>query len=599
MTNKDGRGNTHTGASADDLNGVISRVYDVALDPLRYEEMLDSWEQAIASFRQDFQDLSLLANGLFADHVSRANSMLDTLSRSDTLDETDALLSSLTGTAAFVIGPDLTLVSANSASISSLGAVPGGPLSQLTIEPADATVMAERCRAIFHGQSASTTMLRIRTSETDRIVVVQFRLVTKADGVPVIVAACSEPNLDSRLPDTMRKVFGLTRAEAEIVMSLMRGRNPREVAEARGRSPETIRGQIKTILGKTETRSQVELIRLIMSLLTLAAQDACPTETKDDPMASSGGISRLERLIFQTVPLPDRRRMDYLVMGDPGGRPVIFLPNGFGYQRLTASAELDARQRGLRLIAPILPGYGRSSGLPIKAHYGQGAARDIARLLDHLKLSQITAITISGAHNYLSELEKIRPNSTRLIIATAGFLPFDRSQQFERMGKWHRFVQSTSRFSPRLLPFVVRAGFRLAARTGPANFMTSVFKSSPADLSVIADSEALEAFVASSIGTNSYWHSAHVAYAQQAMNIEREDQADLLKWMSARVPVHFVNGDQDVGMRLETLKELRPSYPNITFHTLRNAGQLIIYSHWRYVFDLLHSLEKEPLQSGN
>lgn len=581
------------------FDDLIARVYDVALDPLRLEELVDAWETSIAQFRGPRWDLSFLENGTVRDHVTRAQSILESISAAAEQDSNDELLARFAGVAAIVVDPELVLQAATPAAQQNLAAEVEASIQALQIEPADLDVLVRECRDLFAATLPHTPMLRVRAAQKQHIIIVHMRRIERSDKSKAIVIACSELHFPDELGAMLREFWGLTPAEAEIAIALTKGLSPQEVASFRNRSAETVRGQIKTILSKTEVRNQVELIRMIMSLLAIAAPDAPWSKAEDDPLANSGGVSKLERLTFQTVILPNQRRMDYLLIGDPIGRPVMFLPNAFGYQRLTASAEFDLRRRGVRLIVPILPGYGRSSGVPIKAHYGQEAARDLARLLDHLKVSQITGITISGAHNYLSELEKIRPDSTRLIIATAGLLPFDRAQQFQRMGKWHRFVQSTGRFNPRILPFVVRAGFRMAASKGPANFLKSVFKSSPADLRVIADPEALEAFLASSVGVNSPWHSAHVALAQQTMNVEREDQSALLKWMSARVPVHFLNGDQDVGMRMETLNELRSDFPDITFHIIENAGQLIVYSHWRYVFDLLDCLEKEAPQAEN
>lgn len=44
----------------------------------------------------------------------------------------------------------------------------------------------------------------------------------------------------------------------------------KDIAEARGRSAETVRTQLRSILAKTETHSQSELVRVVLGLMDVA-----------------------------------------------------------------------------------------------------------------------------------------------------------------------------------------------------------------------------------------------------------------------------------------------------------------------------------------
>ena len=63
--------------------------------------------------------------------------------------------------------------------------------------------------------------------------------------------------LDQKLT---QEVYGLTRTEAEIANAMFSGMNPREIAETRRVSIETVRSHIKNLLQKTESSRQVELV---------------------------------------------------------------------------------------------------------------------------------------------------------------------------------------------------------------------------------------------------------------------------------------------------------------------------------------------------
>lgn len=61
--------------------------------------------------------------------------------------------------------------------------------------------------------------------------------------------------------------FGLTPAESRVARELLGGKSPKEIADEFGTSPNTIRTQVKSVLAKTNTRRQSELVSLILRTL--------------------------------------------------------------------------------------------------------------------------------------------------------------------------------------------------------------------------------------------------------------------------------------------------------------------------------------------
>jgi DNA-binding CsgD family transcriptional regulator len=62
------------------------------------------------------------------------------------------------------------------------------------------------------------------------------------------------------------QLFGLTRAEAELVQLLVDGRTPAECAEYRETSVATVRTQLSSIYAKTGAASQAQLMRLVLTV---------------------------------------------------------------------------------------------------------------------------------------------------------------------------------------------------------------------------------------------------------------------------------------------------------------------------------------------
>ena len=67
-------------------------------------------------------------------------------------------------------------------------------------------------------------------------------------------------------PDLLRRLFGLTQAEAEVACALYGGATKSAVATTRGLRESTIRSQVDAILLKTGTTNLRDLERLLASL---------------------------------------------------------------------------------------------------------------------------------------------------------------------------------------------------------------------------------------------------------------------------------------------------------------------------------------------
>ena len=64
--------------------------------------------------------------------------------------------------------------------------------------------------------------------------------------------------------EALREHLGLTAREADVVLRLCRGASPNHIAETIGLTPETVRLNLKRAYSKTDTHSQVELVRTLL-----------------------------------------------------------------------------------------------------------------------------------------------------------------------------------------------------------------------------------------------------------------------------------------------------------------------------------------------
>ena len=68
-----------------------------------------------------------------------------------------------------------------------------------------------------------------------------------------------------RPPERLRRVYGLTRREAEVASRLVEGMSPSEIRDALGVTIHTVRGHLKQLFAKTDTHRQAELVRVLLA----------------------------------------------------------------------------------------------------------------------------------------------------------------------------------------------------------------------------------------------------------------------------------------------------------------------------------------------
>jgi DNA-binding CsgD family transcriptional regulator len=82
-----------------------------------------------------------------------------------------------------------------------------------------------------------------------------------------VILFISDPELKPAVrSDVLRELYGLTQAETRVALSLLADQSLVETADQMGVAHETVRSQLKSVLHKTGTRRQGELIRLLSNL---------------------------------------------------------------------------------------------------------------------------------------------------------------------------------------------------------------------------------------------------------------------------------------------------------------------------------------------
>lgn len=565
---------------------LIGHLYDVAVDPGHYEAMIDHWETMLRPALEGQMAGATDPHDLVGRHVLRADRVLEQVLMTPQDDGAAAQVERIRQTACFTVDGRGHMAAVNNATTLMFGLTAGARARDLPLARGEADKLITLAASLLQSNAPISRVLCLRLRETGRLLVLQLRLCRPPTEAAFVLCVTSEIHWPDGFAQLMEDSFGLSPSEIEVLRFLAEGLSVADIAAQRRRSLETVRVQLKSLQSRTGTRSQQELIRLALTTLNSLRDQALPASERRT------GPAEVETRRFA---LKGGRQMEYLVFGNPEGRPVLFLPLDMGFVRWPPKAEADALRRGLRIIVPIRAGYGGSSPAPARSEFFRQFISDHLDLLDHLRIPRLPILTLGDDSLLAIRLYAAAPQRFSALLACAGALPLTSNEQIQRMGKWHRFILGGARLTPHLLPFMVRAGAAMARRYGKTRFLASVFSSSPADAATFAIPDVAEAMIVGSEVMLSADHCAAGPFAQSVAALAQADWTGPMAQLrsgveNGRMKVQFFSGEQDPQTPQETMVEQRDEHPWIEFTVYPDAGQLLFFLKWRDVIARLDEI---------
>lgn len=581
MKDKD-RGLIPTPVAGHQRTEIVDRLYDVALDPIRLEELVDVWEGHLGPLRRGpVDEVAPIEDPEIEAHINRASVFLDRYEATSRNDRHRSVLEQIHRSAAFLSEGGALITAFNRPAAIAFGLREGAPITDLPFDAGDIDKLMSAIRKITVGRAKQVITLRIRSTVTGGPVIARVGPVASPDGRTMAVVISTELVWPEGFAEIVQEAFGLTTAEVEIVRGITLGLPVKDIAEARGRSPETVRTQIRSILAKSETHGQSELIRVILGLMDVVQ---LPVEKMPGLAPRSGALTPAQ---FQSLHLADGRKLEWIEFGAPKGMPVLFTHLDYGMLRWPATAERTAARRDIRVIAPVRAGYGATSPLAPGVDHLEGVTDDYLAVLDHLEVDRCVIITQGADMRFSMNVACRRPSLVAGIIGCSAQLPLRTADQYARMDKWQRFILANARYAPKVLPFLVQAGFGLARRLGKERFFAQVNGGSPADMATFALPEVREAILAGSEITMGAQISAHHAFTAECIGSEL-DWSHVVRACPARVVM--LVADQDPQTPMQTILEIAAGFPQLELRFVPDTGQLLFFAAWPQVLDLIDEI---------
>jgi pimeloyl-ACP methyl ester carboxylesterase/DNA-binding CsgD family transcriptional regulator len=383
----------------------------------------------------------------------------------------------------------------------------------------------------------------------------------------------SELDWPQAVPEFLARVFKLTPAEIEVMRLLVGGGTVAGIAAATGRGTGTVRSQLHAVLQKTGTRNQAELMRLAVLLVQSVPAGAEP----DRPPAMPQPNQRFFRM-------PDGRRIEVMSFGDQAGRPVIWMQSTYGLWRLPRAAEADLARRRLRVLVPFRAGYCGSDPAPSGSHPLELAVADLQDLMRQLRISSAVVVAPGDDIRIALMLAKAAPDRVCAIFAIGAGFPILNDAQYRRLIPVARFTRTCSRYSPKVLPFMIRSMRGVIACYGIERYLQGIVARIPADARAMADPEVAAAFHA---GVEKLFFTepwSETAFCTE-VPLFHEDWPESLGHVAC--PVTLIHGHQDGNAPFETALEYCAMYPDWRCVAWPDEGQLVAHVHWPDVLDMV------------
>jgi pimeloyl-ACP methyl ester carboxylesterase/DNA-binding CsgD family transcriptional regulator len=558
---------------------ILSVIYDVALSPECYDRLLPHMD------REDIR--TALPEHHLVTHFHRAEEILERSGLGQRSDDISALMTRFAQSTAILVNARLEVLAMNGPADQLFGIAPGGTLGQAYLpEDTRGTLIAQVKKQFSQREiraESSEALLELHQAGLSRPALLKLHVESLPRIGRVVLILSSELIWPEGFEAVLASAFGLTPAENAVIRRLIASENIQEIAIARGRSVDTIRTQVKTILGKTDTRSQAELIRLVLMMMHMATAPDTRQSRRDT-------TAEAETAIWHPLRLSDGRRMAYRSFGDPNGRPVVVWPMDYGFTRWPDRAETRARALGLRVILPLRGGYGRSDPPPQRGLLSEHFARDVAELMRHLGIGPCPHLALGVDVMFVARFAALFPELISGVVGCGAVFPVTDPAQIRCMDKWHRMILATARNTPRLLPFLIKAGFALALKSGKDAFMRNIFSDAPGDLALLDDPDTRAALFEGTHFTLSKDHNAAEIFTRTTIEQMTRDWRGDLDAMARALPVHMLQGTEDTEIPPDMLARHAADYPGIRIHACQGAGRFVFFGHWTTALDLLYEL---------
>jgi len=536
----------------------INSGYRLVSDDSAFADCVLAWARKIARAQAAFGDPSIDDDALVRDYISGVRGLLEKLNGPKEASPVDEAVSEVDA-AAMVVTPRGIVVAANAEAYERFHAVQGQENRFAWLDP----VSLPDFEAVRNGIQgpASHQHAIVRTSDKRNgigIAEVYTIAVGNHEKHQIVVRAL-ETRWASEVDITLKKAFNLTAAEREVSRALYETRDTAQIAKQRKTTGQTIRTQIRTILRKTDTSSQVDLIRLIGFLNARASHGR-----RSKPLAWRDPWGN-----YRVLRRSDGRRLAYSWTGAEDGVPALLVHGAAQGYLLGQQIEHRLEEAGIRLYAIIRPGFGDSDCLPEPDFLAQQADA-IKWLVETLGLQGVPAIGLGNGSAPLFSLAASRPELFSRLLVMGAVKPYSKGM-IGRFSPTQQVLIKLLRFAPKTSETLGRICYRYVQEKGADWYLAHGWNDIPEVQETLANPEIMPLIRSACELTL----TANVRNYLQDMQTQWNMDPDIIEKVTC--PVFHLRGAHDRSVSADEARDLEQKMANFASEEVPHAGYFLPY----------------------
>ncbi|WP_415401738.1 alpha/beta fold hydrolase [Tateyamaria sp. SN3-11] len=559
---------------------IINEIYDLAVTPDAYDAFMVKLEAQLTALRKNGQKNHAQ---VLSEHAQRAAELVDIVTpwRRET---DEALGKELAKRIQVTAAMDETgnILDANMAAMTAYDLVPGGSVSSLPISADEVARLKNRIADVSqHGDRRNNPndVLRFRNQDTNRPLLIRLeQYIQPSTKRSLVILRTSDVGWPGHLGPILQDLFDLSRAEVDIIRLMVEGLKVKEMARRRRAAVSTVRSQLQSIFGKTETVDQMDCTRMVFGL-------ALMHEVDEGNLVAARLQARNETAFFpredqrHVLTLPDERVLEYSDFGAADGKAVVlwYHDQAFGDVWFKEPVQMAARQ-GIRIIGPLRPGFGQTTVYQGDASEPRDFVPDVEALLDHLDIDRVAIVSSSSGLVHALAAAEHMPERITGITACHPLLPVLSDEDLQGTNGYNYLLPHARLHFPSTVKFLCKAGFAFVMRSGPAAFGKAVMRASPKDVEWITRPDILPVMVH---GRRVHRDQGHVGNFGD-LNY-RKDWRPLL--CNCPVPVRLVIGEHDRNVQWGAARRWSDELAHVTLDVLPNSGYMVFHQQYAQILD--------------
>lgn len=551
----------------------FSDIYNLVSEPDQYDSFMRSLLSKLDIVRQEESDPQPES---FGAHWGKASLLVDKVTpwRNQTESALDKYLAAKMQ-AMLAVDERGAVIAANSAARSLYNLGPKAHINDLPLSSSDATLLTDQINNIAQGKHAKNSpndVGRFQNQISKKPILVKLnKHRDETAGRQLVILMTNEIYWPPHLGPILQDLFNVTHAEVEVIRLMIGGAKVSEIAQKRSASTTTVRSQLRSIFSKTDTESQMECLRMVIGLALMhdrddgnlvAARIQAGVETAHYPRESQRKLLKLK----------NGRQIDYSVFGSESGRKckgvILFFHDQALGDTWFKDAVIAATRAGLQIVAPLRPGFGRTTIYEGEASDPIAFAPDIKELLDHLKIDKAALMTLRSGLVHGLAAAQLMPDRFTNITAANPILPANCDADLEGTNGYNLLIPKTRLHFPQALRFLCKAGFAFVTAKGPEAFAQAVVRDSPKDYEWVSRPEILPSIIA---GLPVHREQGYVGnYGDIAY---ADDWTHLLT--QSPIPIRMVIGEHDCNVQWTAARRWASELDHAQLHVLPDCGYFL------------------------